>query len=171
MFTGCYSVSTGLVVTMFHLKSLVFVCCVGSLTSQTFFRTSLGGGGSYSSVSHGAHSGPAGHAGQPTQQVYKVQPVKPAYQQPIYQQPTYQQPAYQKPVYQQPSYQQPSYKQPSYQQPIEKSPEVPTYGEKCTLSYEEKYVQVCVPELETACKPEKLKNGNLLGDKNCVCRG
>jgi len=161
---------------MFSLKSLLCLCCVSSLNAQTFFRTNLSGssGGSYSSVTHGAssHSAPSSsyapaarsyapvsspsYAPAPSpsyapapayntysqpKQVYKVTPLKPTYSQPAYSQPTYSQPTYSQPTYPQPQ------------------ASAPTYGEKCSLDYVEKYAEVCVPTLETDCGHEKVPNG------------
>merc|ERR1711962_63512 len=134
--------------TMLSSKSLIFVCIVGSLNAQTFFHTTHGDGGSYTSITHGASTHGAG-------QVYKTAPVKPIFQQ------TYAQPAaYQSPAtYHQPApttYAKPTYQQPSYPEPHSAAP---SYGEKCSLDYEEKYAEVCIPTLDTDCKQEQVPNG------------
>ena len=48
-------------------------------------------------------------------------------------------PSYSQPTYSQPTYSQPTYSQPSYPQAVASSP---TYGEKCSLDYVEKYAEV-----------------------------
>jgi len=158
--------------TMLSSKSLLFFC-IGSIAGQSFFHTTHGNGGSYTSITHGAAAS-IGSAGP----VYKTQPIvaaqtyaQPAatYSQPAatYSQPaaTYHQPAatYHKPAasYHKPapvvSYAKPTYRQqPSYPEPHAAAP---TYGEKCALEYEEKYAEVCTPTLETNCEHDQVADG------------
>jgi len=160
---------------MFVSKSLLFACALSLSKGQSVFHTSHGGG-SYTSISHGAPS---------TGQVYKTVPVKqPAFTQQTYSQPRIQQTSYQQPTtYQQPAttyskpvttYSKPAttYSQPStYQQPTayQQRPttynrphavaSAPTYGEKCSLDYQEKYIEICTPSLEKECTQDTVKNG------------
>jgi hypothetical protein len=68
-------------------------------------------------------------------------------------------PSYSQPTYSQPTYSQPTYSQPSYPQAVASSP---TYGEKCSLDYVEKYAEVCVPTLESNCEHDKVANGIII---------
>merc|ERR1711931_390338 len=138
---------------MFASKSLLFAC-LGLAHGQTFFSTSHGSGGSYTSISHGAatlsHQTPSASYAPAAPQVYKTTPVRQVYQQPA--PTTYHNP---QPTYSRP---QPAYSQPSYSRP-QAVAAAPTYGEKCSLDYVEKYVQVCTPTLEKECSQDMVKAG------------
>jgi len=143
---------------MFHHQSILCVCTlyIALSSSQSYFHTNHGAGGSFTSISHGAGAVPIHQA--PTAQakpfVHQAQhgstytaPLTAAYHPPAAA--TYQAPA------------------PSYHAPL---PQVhgPNYGEKCGLEYVEEAAQVCVPILETKCDQEDGGDGvEFLQDEEC----
>jgi len=139
--------------TMFQSKSLVFALAAAACAvaePQTYFHTTHGQGGSYTSITHGAASAP-GHAHAPL--AYKVSPVTHRPPPPPSQ---YRPAAAYRPQPAQAAYRPP---QPgSYSGPRAGGGR-PTYGEKCSLDYQEKYAEICTPTLETSCTTEAVANG------------
>jgi len=154
---------------MFHHQFILCVCTLYfTLTSsQSYFHTNHGDGGSYTSITHG-HGGAtpglqaAYHPPVKTQAFVHHQtssyhaPAQPAYHAPA-------QVAYHAPA---PAYHAPA---PSYHAPAHAAHGPATnYGEKCSLDYVEESAEVCVPTLETNCDQEDGGNGvELHQDEKC----
>jgi len=151
---------------MFHHQSLICVCTLSLalLTSpQSFFHTTHGNGGSYTSISHGAGAGAQARSYQAPQphvqaSTYNAPAPAAAYHAPAaaYHAPSA---AYHAPAA---AYHTPAA---AYHAPAHVAQ---NYGEKCTLDYVEEGAEVCVPTLETECKQEEGGRGvELHQDEEC----
>lgn len=158
---------------MFHHQSVLCVCTlsIALTSSQSYFHTNHGNGGSFTSISHGggaaaphqaAYHAPAqSHHVKPQPFVHRAQTSSYHAPAPSYHAPA--QPAYHPPA--QPAYHAPA---PSYHAPRAHGPAAANYGEKCVLDYVEKSVEVCVPTLETECDQEDGGQGvELHQDEDC----
>jgi len=157
---------------MFRYQPLLFACTIVVSNCQTFFHTSHGDGGSFTSVSHGhglphqPHQAPAipaqpfvhhqAHAatyGAPAPAAYHA-PAPATYHAPApaaYHAPA----AHHAPA----AYHAPavaSYHAPAqtYHAAPHAHAAAPSYGEKCAIEYVDEVAEVCLPTLETKCEQE-----------------
>lgn len=172
---------------MFHHQSILCVCTLSLALSspQSYFHTTHGDGGSFTSISHGAgarplRQDPVQHAqarsySAPAPAAYHA-PAPAAYHQLKPQRFVHhgQTSAYHAPApaaYHAPAPVTYHAAAPSYQAPSHlplAHGEAPNYSEKCGLEYVEEAAEVCVPTLETKCDQEEGGKGvELHQDEEC----
>merc|ERR1711931_445893 len=124
--------------------------CLAALASpQSYFHTTHGVGGSFTSVSHGHAGHQAAVVTAPVaahhHQVHHAAPVAAVHHQHV----AHAQPAFVH--HQAAAYHAPA--RPAYHAPVAHAAS-PSYGEKCAVDYVEEPAEVCVPTLETKCDQE-----------------